>query len=211
MKLFGIEHEDFACPTCMGCLGDEDVPDRIRIETVLPVPKSPRAPMSRFFKDKAGKHLYICFDCAAAEALIGFQGMGKDPKMLDTDFLMMRIATGNDRQEKLRLVGVPMGIPFCRVSESEDLDTLHEWHRRTIGDEEQRERVREDRKQIKDAEEVFAKKKKDYEAQKKLYAELRERFENARNKRLNERIASSVIDDDPALEENPWADDPLDF
>ena len=109
LVLFGIEHTNALCPSCLA------VADTIRRETLMPIPKSPRAPLSAI--KSVGS---ICFDCAAAEGL--------SRKGSPTDFHMARIAVGNDRQGKLRLPGVSvLGIPTVRASFRGDLERLHDW------------------------------------------------------------------------------------
>lgn len=103
--LFGVEHTTKLCPSCKA------MNRAIRRETLMPVPAGAFAPLSRTLKNTK-----ICFDCAAAESLkVG-------------TFEMARIATGNDRQEKLRLPGLRMGIPTVRPAQEGDLERLQAWH-----------------------------------------------------------------------------------
>ena len=128
LTLFGIPHTTTPCPKCVKLLTPKR--DEIRVETVLPLPEGAHAPMSRYSKE------HICFDCAAAEFLMR-EGL---------DFDMMRIAVGNDRQEKLRLPGYAAGLPNVRASHPGDLQTLHEWQDHKFGTLEERDAVREDMK-----------------------------------------------------------------
>ena len=142
MRLFGIEHTTDACESCLELLGSNK--DLIRIETVLPVPAGARASMS--YRKVNGKHPKLCLDCAAAETLIKIMRHGKDKGM---SFLMARIATGNDRQEMLRLPGSVIGLAvngIMRSSSEGDLDTLRAWQRFTVGTEDDRDAVRADMK-----------------------------------------------------------------
>ena len=108
--LYGVEHTTDLCPSCRA------VAFGIRRETLQPVPIRSRAPLSHM-KGMG----YICFDCAAAEGLRA-QLPGKS-----LDFLMARIATGNCRQEKLRLPGAPIGLPTVKTAEEGDLERLQDW------------------------------------------------------------------------------------
>lgn len=137
MMLFGIPHGDEPCTSCMALMGPEH--DQLRVEMVLPVPEGARAPMSRTQKVR-GKPMYVCYDCAAAEALMSLMGLRGE----GFTFAMARVAVGNDRQEMLRLPGTVLGTRVARPSMREDLDTLHDWHARTLGSEEAREIVRRD-------------------------------------------------------------------
>ena len=113
MKLFGIEHDDYLCPSCRA------VASQIRRETLMPVPLGSRAPLSR--RRKIGA---ICFDCAATEALMTLNS--------GLDFPMARIAVGNDRQEKLRLPGLAghaKGIPMVKGALAGDLSRLQRWQK----------------------------------------------------------------------------------
>jgi len=78
------------CPRCLALARAGE----IRFETVMPLPKGAGAPLAR---DGSGK---CCDDCAAAEGLM-------DGKL---GFAAARIATGNCRQEQMRLPGAPLGL-----------------------------------------------------------------------------------------------------
>ena len=110
LMLFGLEHDPMTpCPSCVA------IERRIRRETILPLPKGPgMAPLSRNRKLGFDK---VCFDCAVAEQLMA-KGM---------TFPMARVATGNDRQEKLRWPGYRGGIPGAKASSSGDLERLLLW------------------------------------------------------------------------------------
>ena len=82
---------------------------------VLPLPLL-AGPLSRNNK-LPFKH--ICYDCAAAEGLMHFT------KALT--FPMARIATGNDRMERIRLPGIRVGISTAPVSVDGDFETLSQW------------------------------------------------------------------------------------
>lgn len=69
-----------------------------------------------------------CRDCAAADTLMRI-GQGHP------DFAATRIATGNCRQESLRLPGVPIGYVKMRImrpSEPGDLDRHYKWLNRVL-------------------------------------------------------------------------------
>lgn len=142
MLLFGVEHGLEPCPSCMQLMGPDG--DCLRAEMVLPVAEK-FAPLSHLLKSKKSnphrwtskQPLEICFDCAAAEGLMRF---------LKLNFYQARVATGNDRQEMLRLPGVRIGTPFTRPSGVGDLDTLLDWQLMTIGNDESRDIVRADAK-----------------------------------------------------------------
>lgn len=89
---------------------------KIRIETVQPLPEGAFAPLAR---DGSGK---CCRDCASADGLMA--------RMKVLDFLMARIAVGNDRQEQYRLPGMNMGLVmagFVAPSEPGDLEAQYAW------------------------------------------------------------------------------------
>lgn len=89
---------------------------QIRDEMVQPLPQGAFA--SRSVKHKCG----ICLDCSAAETLLRFK--------LVPEFLMARIAVGSDREDQLRLPGVPTGLVaagFVRVSKAGDFEAHMAW------------------------------------------------------------------------------------
>lgn len=103
------------CPLCVELLTQ----GRIRRETVMPVPVGAMAPRSRY------RGCAICVDCAAAEGLMPQVGT----------FEMARIATGNCRQESLRLPGLAMGLVmagYMRASQEGDFDRHHAWLDRVL-------------------------------------------------------------------------------
>lgn len=97
------------CPRCLALVRD----GKIRAETVQRLPAG--VGMAPIARDGSGK---CCFDCAAADGITGRMGL---------DFLMARIAVGNDRQEKYRLPGVRMGLNQVRLSAPGDLKNQHAW------------------------------------------------------------------------------------
>lgn len=117
LMLFGIPHTTRLCPSC------ETQIDILRRETLMPVPKGALAPRS------IHRHLgAICFDCAAAETLVRLK--------MAPDWDMARVAVANDRQEKLRLPGVPYGLPYTKVALGGDLERLQEWQDEVLPEEE---------------------------------------------------------------------------
>ena len=123
-SLFGVEHTTKLCPSCNASM------EFLRTETLLPIAVGARAPLDL-------KRRSVCFDCAAAGTLLrtGFGGLA-DASNDDTPWQMARIAVANDRQEKLRLPGVPIGIPFVIASKRGDLKRLHEWQKTLVPEEE---------------------------------------------------------------------------
>ena len=114
MNLFGREHSDEPCPSCLQLLGrTHDVLDpRMVLPLVLRA-----GPMTRNSK-LPFKH--ICYDCAAAEGLMHYlKGT--------LTFPMARIATGNDRMERIRLPGIRVGVSTAPVSVDGDFETLAQW------------------------------------------------------------------------------------
>lgn len=108
----GRPHTDAMCPKCEDHMGE------LRAEMLMPLPVC--GPISKFSSD------HICFDCAAAESY-----------MRDTggNFLMARIATGNDRQEKLRLPGLKAtdyGLPLVPGAQEGDLEAVQAWQKRKL-------------------------------------------------------------------------------
>jgi hypothetical protein len=81
------------CPRCLPLAGF----GRIRAETIQPLPAGALAPLGVDNKP-------CCFDCQAADNLVKQKAFGVP------EFVMARIAVGNDRQEQYRLPGVPMGL-----------------------------------------------------------------------------------------------------
>lgn len=106
------ELTDRACPRCLALA----LARQIRAETVQRLPAGARAPLAR---DGSGK---CCYDCASADTIMfGPAGI---------DFVMARIAVGNDRQEQYRLPGAPMGLVYAgyvRPSKPGDLEAQHAW------------------------------------------------------------------------------------
>jgi hypothetical protein len=75
------------------------------------------APLAR---DGSGKS---CHDCASADGLMAYSKKG-------LDFLMARIAVGNDRQEQYRLPGISMGLVaegLMRASKEGDFQRHLAW------------------------------------------------------------------------------------
>lgn len=132
-----------ALKPCLRCAGLA-LKDQIRVETVMPIPAA-NPPLSR--EDNTP----CCIDCAAADALVAW--MFREPEKaqpvwkqvqwkrlkraplahdLSINFLMARIAVGNDRQEQLRLPGVPMGLVYyglVKPSAPGDLERHYDWLR----------------------------------------------------------------------------------
>ena len=101
------------CPRCLRLARE----GRIRVETVQRMPQGAFAPLAR---DGSGK---CCRDCGAADTLVAMQRG-------TLDFLMARIAVGNDRQEQYRMPGAVMGLVMygpVAPSEPGDLDAHHAW------------------------------------------------------------------------------------
>jgi len=106
---------DDPCPRCLKLARDGE----IRFETVQQLPEGVYASLAR---DGSGK---CCDDCAAADTLTS-QGML---------FEMARVATGNCRQEQLRLPGAPLGLVpagYMHRSEEGDLERHLEWLDRVL-------------------------------------------------------------------------------
>ena len=95
------------CPSCLEALKTIGM----RVEAVQPLPEGAAAPLGLDGEPQ-------CHDCAAAGTLV---------KMESLDWTQARIVIANDRQEKLRLPGVPMGLPFVRPSEQGELKRHHKW------------------------------------------------------------------------------------
>jgi hypothetical protein len=116
LMLFGVEHTRQLCPSC------ERSRSFLRRETMMPVPRGASAPLSEL--KGMGR---ICFDCAAAETARRFNH--------GLTWEMARIAVGNDRQEKLRLPGAPIGLPYVRAATQKDIDRLHAWQDEVLPEE----------------------------------------------------------------------------
>lgn len=113
-KLFGELSEE-PCPRCLALANE----GQLRLEMVQRLQIGGAAPVAR---DGSGK---CCLDCASADGLLSFMGVGQY-----LNFVMARIAVGNDRQEQYRLPGAPMGLVqqgLGRPSKAGDLDDQHEW------------------------------------------------------------------------------------
>lgn len=137
--LCGREHEDRVCPSCAMLLAiDSNERDRLDPRMVMPVPAGAWAPLSRTLKKS------ICYDCAAAEALHTFMGPPVKPGGTAMSFAMMRVVTGQDRLERLRLPGVRIGVSSAPVSCEGDLERLYEWQDCHGLNEEYRDAVRGD-------------------------------------------------------------------
>jgi hypothetical protein len=124
------------CPRCMWALANR----HIRAEAVRPLPPGALAPLEKRPKGKP-----CCHDCAAADNLMQVFLVRRDPLVVqavcralpdiedpeaERSWGMMRTAVGNDRQEQLRLPGMPMGLVllgYVRSSEAGDLDFQHRW------------------------------------------------------------------------------------
>jgi len=101
---------------CTRCL-KLAIDGRIRSETVMPLPHGAWAPLSR----EANRRPQ-CFDCASAESMVRLN--------MAPGFVAARIAVGNDRQEQLRLPGVPMGLVsmgLVKRSKEGDFEKHAEW------------------------------------------------------------------------------------
>ncbi len=103
----------------------------------MPLPKGDDAPLACVPPDHPD-HGPCCFDCAAADTLVKAGMILRRPldlRDLDQAFLMARIAVGNDRQEQLRLPGIPMGLVFTglvRPCSEGDLQKHHDWMDRNM-------------------------------------------------------------------------------
>jgi len=115
LMLFGTRHSKVPCPSCIKSR------DFLRRESVLPLPAS-AGPLS--IKKEIGP---ICVDCAAAESLRRF-----NPGLT---WSMARIVIANDRAEKIRLPGAPIGLHYVRAAVPGDLDRLLAWQDRTLPEE----------------------------------------------------------------------------
>lgn len=113
-----------ACPRCLPLsIGTEDKVGGLWVDMVQPLPKV-APPLAR---DGSGP---CCYDCASADGLNGLILPGRHHKIDTTDFLMARIAVGNDRLEAMRLPGVPMGLRYdglIRDSHPDDLQRHYAW------------------------------------------------------------------------------------
>jgi len=121
---FKIPLTDKPCPRCLDLYRRE----KIRGETVMPLPQGAFAPMEMY------RPIKCCRDCAAADTLIRIGLIRKARRDDEADreqaFIMARIVVGNDRQEQLRLPGFPMGlvgeglVAPCEVG---DFERHHKW------------------------------------------------------------------------------------
>lgn len=122
---FSIPLLDKPCPRCLDLYKRE----RIRGETVMPMPQGAYAPMEMY------RPVKCCRDCAAADTLVRIGLIGGRPQRdsdadRETAFIMARIVVGNDRQEQLRLPGVPMGMVgegLVAPCVEGDFDRHHAW------------------------------------------------------------------------------------
>ena len=106
------ELTDTPCPKCLPLAGF----GHIRAETVQRVPVGALAPLDIETKQP------VCFDCASAGTLLR---AGILP-----DFVMARVAVGNDRQEQYRLPGLQAGLVkagFMRPSKPGDVEDQIKW------------------------------------------------------------------------------------
>lgn len=105
------------CPRC----AELALEQKIRAETVQPLPEAPFAPVG-----VDGRK--CCFDCQSADNIVK---LGIVPGPWDKQsFLMARIAVGNDRQEQYRLPGIPIGLVMAghvRPSKRGDFEKQLKW------------------------------------------------------------------------------------
>ena len=164
--LLNAAHTTTPCPCCSKLIGSCTEVEQIRLEMVLPLPEKVFAPLART-DVKNGKETLvkrmepICYDCAAAEALMSLMSRGPRPARGHArasaeaspstppgllDFVMARIAIGSERQELLRLPPgfAPGGTGLARTCGAGDLNRLRDWQRSKFGDEEERDAVRKD-------------------------------------------------------------------
>jgi len=98
------------CPSCL------EARTFMRVEAIQPLPEGAMAPMGLDGKKQ-------CHDCASAGTVMRLHGL---------TWVQARIAVANDRQEQLRMPGIPMGLVgrgLVRPSEEGDLDRHHQWLR----------------------------------------------------------------------------------
>lgn len=108
------------CPRCLALVKVA----KLRVEMLQPLRGGARDALA---VDGSG---HCCRDCKAADTLMRFSA-----RLLD--FEMARIATGNARQEQLRLPGYPMGYVregIMEPSEPGELDRHHAWLARVVPD-----------------------------------------------------------------------------
>ena len=107
------EHWGDPCPTCIELY----MGNRMRGEAVRPLIDLPAMnPLSRY--ESSGRHARtICHDCAAAEGLMA--------RATGLDFYMARTAVANDRQEVMRLPGLPRASDIA--ASPGELEAIHEW------------------------------------------------------------------------------------
>lgn len=112
------------CPRCLPLAGF----GRIHAETIQRLPaNSPPLDM---------QGTPCCWDCSAADTLLKLGAIGvKHDKAGEgaTNFVMARIATGNDRRDQYRLPGAPMGLVYSgilRPSEEGDFEDHLAWLKR---------------------------------------------------------------------------------
>ncbi len=111
-----------ACPRCIVLVHGRD----IRRETLQPLRGGAADALA---VDGSGP---CCRDCEAADNLMKLAS--------GLTFVMARVATGNFRQESMRLPGVKMGIAktnIVQVSEEGELDSHHDWLNAVLPDPEQ--------------------------------------------------------------------------
>ena len=120
---FPVPVTDTPCPRCY----DLYMRFKIRGETVMQMPVGACAPMEMY------RPVKCCRDCAAADTVIR-RGMIGSPRDRDSDretqFIMARIAVGNDRQLQLRAPGIVQGLVLSNIvtpSAPGDMDKHHAW------------------------------------------------------------------------------------
>ncbi len=99
------------CPQCMDDLDSGLLP---RAENVQRLPKGAFAPMGL---DKRS----VCFDCASTSTVMRLVGLTWEQS---------RVVVANDRSERYRLPGVPMGLArdgITRLNKEGDLEDQYEW------------------------------------------------------------------------------------
>lgn len=140
-----IDYTELAdCKPCLRCV-KLAYSGRIRTETVMPLPPGDTAPEAA---DGSGP---CCWDCQSADNLQKLMSRGLAPHLgprtrhvvhkttqerIDDwsafTFVMARVAVGNDRQEQLRMPGMPMGLAhpsvnLVRLSKTNALQDHHDW------------------------------------------------------------------------------------